>query len=165
MLSLQKKNSITSGLFLWVFCITPVYVGTTLGLLPWTILALHFFLVIACWAKQAFAQVLGNLAMYNSIFLQAVSCIAVTWPGLPTSLGIPRLLGAWSSYSSGESSFTTLDRLQLAWLARLDLVTIRGWEKFILSDQCDSLSKSRGTSAFRFWKLNTSLPAMWGAWV
>jgi hypothetical protein len=39
---------------------------------------LHFFLVIACWAKQAFADVFSSLAMCHSVFLQAVSWIAVT---------------------------------------------------------------------------------------
>jgi hypothetical protein len=33
----------------------------------------HFFFVIACWAKQAFVEVFGNLTMCYSVSLQAVS--------------------------------------------------------------------------------------------
>ena len=44
-----------------------------------TIRAMHFFLVIACRAKQAFANVLGNHAMCQWARLHNVSLIAVTW--------------------------------------------------------------------------------------
>ena len=95
--------------------------------------------------------------------LQVVSWISVTWLDLPILTKVPRFLDAWSSYKSGESSSTILGRLQLAWLALMDLVAICGWMKFTLSGQCDLPSKSRGTSAIHFWYSNTSSLAKWGS--
>ena len=76
---------------------------------------------------------------------------------------VPRLLGAWSSYRSGESFSIMLGKLQLAWLALVDLIAIREQEKFTLFSQCNSLSKLRGTLALRFWEPNTSSPTKCGS--
>ena len=124
-------------------------------------LCLTLLLIIACWGKQAFVEVLGSLAMSHFISLQAISGILVTWPGLRMPIRVLRLLGARSSSRSRESYSTTLGRLQFVWLALIDLVTIRRWEKFTLFGRCDSPSKSRGTLVFHFWEPNTSLPAKW----
>jgi hypothetical protein len=76
---------------------------------------------------------------------------------------VRRLFRAWFSYRSRACSPTTSTKLQLAWLALVDLVTIRGREKFTLSDQYDSLLKPRGTSALRFWEPNISSRAKCGS--
>jgi hypothetical protein len=50
-----------------------MYVGAAVAVLPCTIFALYFFFVMACWAKQALAEVFGSLVMYHSVSLHAVS--------------------------------------------------------------------------------------------
>jgi hypothetical protein len=56
----------------------PIYVGVAVLLLSYTIFAVHFVLVIACWAKQVFVEVFNSLVMCHFVSLQAVSWIAVT---------------------------------------------------------------------------------------
>jgi hypothetical protein len=68
--------------------ITPIYVGAAMPLLPWAIFVSHFFFVIACWVKQTLTEVFSSLAMCDSVSLQAVSWMAITWTALQLSIGV-----------------------------------------------------------------------------
>ena len=76
--SLQKKNCKSSCLFFRKLVIISVYVGAAVLFPSWTIRATHFFFVIACIGKQAFADVFGTRAMCQLLSSQADSWTVVT---------------------------------------------------------------------------------------
>jgi hypothetical protein len=71
-------NSITLSVFFWWYSITPVYVGAAVAVLSYTIFALQFFFIMACWGKQALAKVFSSLEMCHSVSVHVVSWMAVT---------------------------------------------------------------------------------------